>query len=59
MFYGGLFIIGIQIQSAPAYRVNDISATLIQSLFMFAMACFCKAAYSETGVISEVAMQVL
>ncbi|MDE7130272.1 MAG: ABC-2 family transporter protein, partial [Lachnospiraceae bacterium] len=49
-----LFIIKIRIQSALAYRFNVISTILIQCLYMFAMACFWKAAYGGTGAVSGV-----
>ena len=48
------FIIKIRIQSALAYRFNVISTILIQCLYMFAMACFWKAAYGGTGAVSGV-----
>ena len=47
-----LFVTKIRIQSALAYRFNVISTILIQCLLMFAMACFWKAAYGGTGVVS-------
>ena len=52
-----LFIVKIRIQSALAYRFNIISTILVQCLFMFAMACFWKAAYGGTGAVSEVGEQ--
>lgn len=52
-----LFIIKIRIQSALAYRFNVISTILIQCLYMFAMACFWKAAYGGTGTVSGVGEQ--
>lgn len=47
----------IRLQSALAYRFNVISTILIQCLFMFAMACFWKAAYGETEIVSGVGKQ--